>query len=310
MGKRNKQARNASVGGDIHLDAVEGEAKEAAWKMPNGDAGGRGKKKKKKAKQAKADKPYRYVDELVRLQFELIKLQDWVQKEGLKVVVIFEGRDAAGKGGVIKRITESLNPRVCRVVALGTPTERERSQWYFQRYVSHLPGRGEIVLFDRSWYNRAGVERVMGFCTDAEYSEFLRSCPLFEEMLIKSGIILVKYWFSVGDDEQERRFKERIDNPIKRWKLSPMDLKSREHWVEYSRAKDMMQKFTDTDQSPWNIVDADNKKKARLNCISHLLTRIPYKEIRPAKIKLSPRQKDDGYVRPPKTSQHWVPTVY
>jgi len=166
------------------------------------------------------------------------------------------------------------------------------------------------VLFDRSWYNRAGVERVMGFCTDDEYSEFLRSCPLFEEMLIKSGIILIKYWFSVGDDEQERRFKERIDNPIKRWKLSPMDLKSREHWVEYSRAKDMMQKFTDTDQSPWNIVDADNKKKARLNCISHLLTRIPYKEIRPAKIKLSPRQKDDGYVRPPKTSQHWVPTVY
>lgn len=309
MGKRDKQARNAPVGGDIHLDAVEGQAKEAAWQLPNGDAGG-GKKKKKKAKQAKAKKPYRYVDELVRLQFELIKLQDWVQKEGLKVVVIFEGRDAAGKGGVIKRITESLNPRVCRVVALGTPTERERSQWYFQRYVQHLPGKGEIVLFDRSWYNRAGVERVMGFCTDDEYSEFLRSCPLFEEMLIKSGIILIKYWFSVGDDEQERRFKERIDNPIKRWKLSPMDLKSREHWVEYSRAKDMMQKFTDTDQSPWNIVDADNKKKARLNCISHLLTRIPYKEIRPAKIKLSPRQKDDGYVRPPKTSQHWVPTVY
>jgi len=309
MGKRDKQARNAPVGGDIHLDAVEGQAKEAAWQLPNGDAGG-GKKKKKKAKQAKAKKPYRYVDELVRLQFELIKLQDWVQKEGLKVVVIFEGRDAAGKGGVIKRITESLNPRVCRVVALGTPTERERSQWYFQRYVQHLPGKGEIVLFDRSWYNRAGVERVMGFCTDDEYSEFLRSCPLFEEMLIKSGIILIKYRFSVGDDEQERRFKERIDNPIKRWKLSPMDLKSREHWVEYSRAKDMMQKFTDTDQSPWNIVDADNKKKARLNCISHLLTRIPYKEIRPAKIKLSPRQKDDGYVRPPKTSQHWVPTVY
>jgi len=309
MGKKDKRARNAPVGGEVHLDAVEGEAKEAAWKLPNGDAG-TGKKKKKKAKHADATKSYRYVDELVRLQFELIKLQDWVQKEGLKVVVIFEGRDAAGKGGVIKRITESLNPRICRVVALGTPTERERSQWYFQRYVQHLPGKGEIVLFDRSWYNRAGVERVMGFCTDDEYSEFLRSCPLFEEMLIKSGIILIKYWFSVGDDEQERRFKERIDNPIKRWKLSPMDLKSREHWVEYSRAKDMMQKFTDTDQSPWNIVDADNKKKARLNCISHLLTRIPYKEIRPAKIKLSPRQKDDGYVCPPKTSQHWVPTVY
>ena len=309
MSKKDKQARNAPAGGDVHIDAIEGEAKEAAWTLRNGDAGA-GKKKKKKAKHAKAGKSYHYVDELVRLQFDLIKLQDWVQKEGLKVVVIFEGRDAAGKGGVIKRITESLNPRVCRVVALGTPTERERSQWYFQRYVSHLPGKGEIVLFDRSWYNRAGVERVMGFCTDDEYSEFLRSCPLFEEMLIKSGIILIKYWFSVSDDEQERRFKERIDNPIKRWKLSPMDLKSREHWVEYSRAKDMMQKFTDTDQSPWNIVDADNKKKARLNCISHLLTRIPYKEIRPAKIKLSPRQKDDGYLRPPKTSQHWVPTVY
>lgn len=251
-----------------------------------------------------------YFRDLISLQSELIKLQSWVAYHKKKLVVIFEGRDSAGKGGVIKRITQRLNPRIARVVALPAPTEREKSQWYFQRYVPHLPAGGEIVLFDRSWYNRAGVERVMGFCTDDEYSEFLRSCPLFEEMLIKSGIILIKYWFSVGDDEQERRFKERIDNPIKRWKLSPMDLKSREHWVEYSRAKDMMQKFTDTDQSPWNIVDADNKKKARLNCISHLLTRIPYKEIRPAKIKLSPRQKDDGYVRPPKTSQHWVPTVY
>ena len=247
---------------------------------------------------------------MVRLQFELIKLQDWVQKEGLKVVVIFEGRDAAGKGGVIKRITESLNPRVCRVVALGTPTERERSQWYFQRDVAQLPGKGEIVMFDRSWYNRAGVERVMNFCTEAEYQEFLRACPMFEEMLIRSGIVLIKYWFSVSDEEQERRFKERIENPIKRWKLSPMDLKSREHWVDYSRAKDAMQLHTDTVIAPWHVVDADNKKKARLNCIAHLLSQIPYKEVKPAEITLKPRQKDDTYVRPPKDSQRWVPSAY
>ena len=196
-------------------------------KPPGSSLRQRSEQEAKKAKKAKPAKPWRYIDELVRLQFELIKLQDWVQKQGLKVVVIFEGRDAAGKGGVIKRITESLNPRVCRVVALGTPTERERGQWYFQRYVPHLPAKGEIVLFDRSWYNRAGVERVMGFCTDEEYKEFLRACPLFEEMLIKSGIVLVKYWFSVSDEEQERRFKDRIANPIKRWKLSPMDIKSR-----------------------------------------------------------------------------------
>jgi polyphosphate kinase 2 len=303
---KGKQAAAAPNGGEVRVDATEGETKESAWKIDETQP----VRNKKKKKQEKNGNAYKYIDELVRLQFELIKLQDWVQKEGLKVVVIFEGRDAAGKGGVIKRITESLNPRVCRVVALGTPTERERGQWYFQRYVPHLPARGEIVLLDRSWYNRAGVERVMGFCTDAEYNEFLRSCPLFEEMLIRSGILLVKYWFSVSDEEQERRFKERIENPIKRWKLSPMDLKSREHWVEYSRAKDMMQKHTDTDLCPWNVVDADNKKKARLNCISHLVAQIPYKELRPAKIKLAPRQKDDGYVRPPKTSQRWVPAIY
>mgnify|MGYP002073983868 CR=1 FL=1 len=297
MSKKDKKAkrdRAAEAIGEIRRNVVEGEEREAAWKLD-----GKDKQKKKK------DKSYKYIDELVRLQFELIKLQDWVQREGLKVVVIFEGRDAA-----VKRITESLNPRVCKVVALGTPTERERGQWYFQRYVPHLPAKGEIVLFDRSWYNRAGVERVMGFCTDDEYREFLRACPLFEEMLIKSGIVLLKYWFSVSDDEQERRFKERIENPIKRWKLSPMDLKSREHWVEYSRAKDVMQKHTDTELSPWNVVDADNKKRARLNCISHLLKQIPYKEIEPARIKLSPRQKDTGYVRPPKSSQHWVPAIY
>jgi polyphosphate kinase len=307
MSKKPKRSAIAPAAGEIRADAVEDEAREEAWKLR---ADGGTKKVKKKGKKADGKKPYRYIDELVRLQFELIKLQDWVQKEGLKVVVIFEGRDAAGKGGVIKRITESLNPRVCRVVALGTPTERERGQWYFQRYAAHLPAKGEIVLFDRSWYNRAGVERVMGFCTDEEYREFLRACPLFEEMLVRSGIVLVKYWFSVSDEEQERRFKERIDNPIKRWKLSPMDLKSREHWVEYSRAKDAMQKHTDTELSPWHVVNADNKKKARLNCIAHLLSQVPYQEIKPAKIKLSPRQRDDGYVRPPIASQRWVPALY
>jgi len=314
MGKKDRQTEAAPNGGEVRENAIEGVEREAAWQL---DSDGSGKKKKnkknKKKKKEKPDqerKPYKYTDELVKLQFELIKLQDWVQNEGLKVVVIFEGRDAAGKGGVIKRITESLNPRVCRIVALGTPTERERGQWYFQRYAAHLPGNGEIVLFDRSWYNRAGVERVMGFCTKAEYKEFLRACPLFEEMLIRSDIILVKYWFSVSDEEQELRFEERIKNPIKRWKLSPMDLKSREHWVEYSRTKDMMQKHTDTELSPWNVVDANNKKKARLNCISHLLSVIPYKEVEPPKIKLAPRQKDDGYVRPPKSGQRWVPEVY
>ena len=215
-----------------------------------------------------------YEEELGRLQLELIKLQEWVKHAGLKVVVIFEGRDAAGKGGTIKRITESLNPRICRVVALAAPTERERTQWYFQRYVSHLPAAGEIVLMDRSWYNRAGVERVMGFCTEEEYQEFLRACPEFERMLLRSGTTLIKYWFSVSDAEQERRFQRRIQDPTRRWKLSPMDLKSREMWVEYSRAKDNMFHYTDTKQSPWWVVEADDKRRARLNCISHLLEQV------------------------------------
>ncbi|HEV2674469.1 MAG TPA: polyphosphate kinase 2 [Aliidongia sp.] len=253
---------------------------------------------------------YKYVDELARLQFELIKLQEWVKIEGLKVCVLFEGRDAAGKGGVIKRITESLNPRTCRVVALGTPTERERSQWYFQRYVAQLPAAGEVVLFDRSWYNRAGVEHVMGFCSDAEYEEFLRACPLFEEMLIKSGIHLVKYWFSVSDEEQEARFVERMHNPIKRWKLSPMDVESRGRWVDYSKAKDRMLEHTDTKLAPWNIVNADQKKRARLNCIAHLLRQIPYKDLEPIEMALPPRQPDTDYVRPKKSSQHWVTELY
>jgi polyphosphate kinase 2 len=252
------------------------------------------------------DKDYRYIDELVRLQFELIKLQEWVRIKGLRVVVLFEGRDAAGKGGVIKRITEPLNPRICRTVALATPTERERGQWYFQRYVAQLPARGEIVLFDRSWYNRAGVERVMGFCTQEEYDEFLISCPVFEEMLIRSGIILIKYWFSVSDEVQEARFRERMRNPFKRWKLSPMDLKSRERWVEYSKAKDVMLAHTDTKISPWYMVDADNKKKARLNCIAHLLQQVPYKDLRPVEIELPPRHTDTSYKRPKKSSQNWV----
>jgi polyphosphate kinase 2 len=237
-------------------------------------------------------------------------MQEWVRLQGLRVVVVFEGRDAAGKGGVIKRIAECLNPRSCRIVALATPNERERSQWYFQRYVEQLPARGEIVLFDRSWYNRAGVEHVMGFCTDDEYKEFLRACPLFEEMLVRSGIILIKYWFSVNDEEQDRRFLERMKNPIKRWKLSPMDLESRERWVEYSRAKDVMLKHTDKKRTPWHIVNADNKKKARLNCIAHLLRQIPYKDLRPVQLELPPRQPDTGYVRPKKSKQRWVSEKY
>jgi len=237
-------------------------------------------------------------------------LQEWVRGKSLKVVVIFEGRDAAGKGGVIKRITESLNPRVCRVVALPVATEREKTQWYFQRYVAHLPAAGEIVLFDRSWYNRAGVERVMGFCTEAEYSEFLRSVPEFERMLVRSGIILIKYWFSVSDKEQELRFQARIADPTKRWKLSPMDLQSRALWVEYSRAKDEMFCFTDIKQAPWYVVNADDKLCARLNCMHHLLSMIPYEDLTPEPIALPPRQKETGYIRPPMTDQTFVPEVY
>ena len=251
-----------------------------------------------------------YERELARMQVELVKLQEWIKDQGLKVVVLFEGRDAAGKGGVITRIIQRLNPRVCRVVALGTPTEREKTQWYFQRYVPHLPAAGEMVLFDRSWYNRAGVERVMEFCTEQEYREFLRSCPEFERMLIRSGIILIKYWFSVSDEEQERRFQARIDDPVKRWKLSPMDLKSRSNWVEYSKAKDEMFKYTDIKQAPWYVVQADNKKRARLNCIHHLLSMIPYEDLTPEPIKLPERQKNKGYIRPPITDQSFVPEVY
>jgi polyphosphate kinase 2 len=250
----------------------------------------------------KRPKDYKYVEELAHLQAELIKMQEWVRLNGLRVVVPFEGRDAAGKGGAIKRITESLNPRICRVVALGTPTERERGRWHFQCYVAQLPTKGEIVLFDRSWYNRAGVEHVMGFCTDEEYQEFLRSCPQFEKMLVRSDIYLIKYWFSVNDEEQERRLQERIGNPIKRWKLSPMDLESRKRWVDYSRANDVMFEHTDLEKTPWFVVSADNKKRARLNCTRHLLDQIPYRDMKPVEIEVPPRQSDTDYKRPKMSS--------
>jgi len=251
-----------------------------------------------------------YEKVLANLQVELVKLQEWIRHKGLRVVVLFEGRDAAGKGGSIKRITQSLSPRVCPVIALPAPTEREKTQWYFQRYIQHLPASGEMVLFDRSWYNRAGVEHVMGFCTEEEHREFLRSCPEFERMLVRSGIVLIKYWFSVSDEEQERRFQGRIYHPTKHWKLSPMDLQSRSRWVEYSKAKDEMFAHTDIKQAPWNVVNGDNKKRARLNVITHLLSMIDYQDLSPAPVELPPRQNDIGYVRPPMADQNFIPEVY
>ena len=251
----------------------------------------------------------RYSKELRRLHIELAKLQEWIRHEGLRVVALFEGRDAAGKGGAIKCITDPLNPRICRVVALGTPTEREKSQWYLQRYVAHLPAAGEMVLFDRSWYNRAGVERVMGFCTEAQYQEFLQSCPEFERMLVRSGIKLLKYWFSVSDEEQERRFQERMKNVTKRWKLSPMDLESRKHWADYSRAKDEMFAVTDTKQVPWFVVNAENKEAARLNVIRHLLSQFNYRDLTPKPLRLPPIAKSK-YVRPPIQEQNFIPELY
>jgi polyphosphate kinase len=267
------------------------------------------KKIKKENKHGKLTNEF-YLEELGKLEIELVKLQEWIKHKGLKIVLIFEGRDAAGKGGVIKRITECLNPRYCKVVALGVPTEKEKTQWYFQRYIAHLPAAGEMVLFDRSWYNRAGVEKVMGFCTDAEYEEFLLSCPEFERMILRNNIVLIKYWFSVSDEEQERRFQERINNPTKHWKISPMDVESRKHYTDYSIAKDKMFSHTDTKQSPWYVVEADDKKRARLNCICHLLSLIQYKEIPYKKIEVPKRQDSSNYVRPPKDTQTYVPSVY
>ncbi len=251
-----------------------------------------------------------YMRRLSDLHIELVKLQHWIVHEKMKVVIICEGRDAAGKGGTIKRITECLNPRICRVVALPSPTEREKTQWYFQRYVAHLPAAGEMVIFDRSWYNRAGVERVMEFCTEDQYREFLRSCLEFERMLVRAGITLIKYWFSVSNEEQERRFQRRIQDPTKRWKLSPMDLQSRERWVEYSKAKDEMFAVTDIKQAPWYVVPSDSKKAARLNCISHLLSLFDYEDLTPAPLDLPPRKVDKSYVRPPIHDQTIVPQIY
>jgi len=275
------------------------------------------KKRKKKDGEWTAEKPRKataltkkdYEKQLRDLQVKLVQLEDWVRYRGLRVVAIFEGRDTAGKGGVIKRITAMLNPRFARVVALPAPTDREKTQWYFQRYVAHLPSAGEIVFFDRSWYNRAGVERVMGFCTDEEYDEYMRTCPQFERMLVRSGIILVKYWLSVSDEEQERRFLGRINDPSKRWKLSPMDLQARARWVDYSEAKDQMFSYTDIPEAPWYVVESDNKRSAHLNLISHFLSLIPYEVVPHDDIKLPPRQKR-SYVRPPKSSQRMVPTKF
>jgi polyphosphate kinase 2 len=266
--------------------------------------------KEEEAKALKRTARKEYEKTLTKLQEELVYMQEWIRRQGKKVVVIFEGRDAAGKGGVIKRITQRLNPRVCRVVALGTPTEREKTQWYFQRYVSNLPAAGEMVLFDRSWYNRAGVEHVMGFCTEEEYMEFLRSCPESERMLVRSGTILLKYWFSVSEEEQERRFQLRLNDPNRRWKLSPMDIESRLRWMEYSKAKDAMFAHTDIKQAPWYVVEADSKKKARLNSIHHLLDIIPYEHLPQEMPELQPRPPSQGYVRPPKDDQAIVPEIY
>ncbi|MHB8861371.1 MAG: polyphosphate kinase 2 [Pirellulaceae bacterium] len=251
-----------------------------------------------------------YERKLAELQVDLVKLQHWITHEKKRVVIVFEGRDAAGKGGTIKRITECLNPRVCRVVALPAPTEREQTQWYFQRYAAHLPAAGEMVIFDRSWYNRAGVERVMNYCSEEQYEEFLRSCPEFERMLVRSGIRLIKYWFSVSNVEQERRFQRRIQDPTKRWKLSPMDLESRERWVEYSKAKDAMFAVTDIKQAPWYVVPSDSKKSARLNCINHLLSLFEYQDLTPEPLELPPRRNDNSYVRPPMEDQNIIPQIY
>ena len=252
-----------------------------------------------------------YEKELARLQVELVKMQYWVKQTDTRIVILFEGRDAAGKGGTIKRLTEPLNPRGCRIVALGTPSDREKTQWYFQRYVANLPAAGEIVCFDRSWYNRAGVEHVMGFCTDEQYHEFMDTCPQLERMLVRSGIILLKYWFSVSDEEQERRFQSRTTDPARRWKLSPMDLESRDRWAEYSRAKDMMFAHTNIPEAPWFTVEADDKKRARLNCISHFLSKIPYVDMTPEPLELPPRKSAPlDYVRPPLNEQFFVPRKY
>jgi polyphosphate kinase len=312
-----KNGKNSIIGiAENHLAAVDLKKKD--------------KKKLKKQNKAKLKNPERkvfhymseaegssklsskvYEKELARLQVELVKMQYWVKHTNTRIVILFEGRDAAGKGGTIKRITEPLNPRGCRVVALGTPSDREKTEWYFQRYVPHLPAGGEIVCFDRSWYNRAGVEHVMGFCTDAQYQEFMQTCPEFERMLVRSGIILIKYWFSVSDEEQERRFQSRTTDPARRWKLSPMDLESRDRWVEYSQAKDTMFTHTNIPEAPWFTVEADDKQRARLNCISHFLSKIPYIDMTPKPLELPKRKSaPHDYVRSPHNEQFFIPKIY
>ncbi|APW37893.1 polyphosphate kinase 2 [Rhodoferax koreense] len=289
---------------DSYDEELEMEIEDRVWATPDGgEAEVIDTPKDKEARRV-------YFRELFRLQAELVKLQDWVVATGHKVVILFEGRDAAGKGGVIKRITQRLNPRVCRVAALPAPNDRERTQWYFQRYVSHLPAAGEIVLFDRSWYNRAGVERVMGFCTDEQYEEFFRSVPEFERMLVRSGIQLMKYWFSISDDEQHSRFLGRIHDPLKQWKLSPMDLESRSRWEAYTKAKEIMLERTHIEEAPWRVVQAVDKKKARLNCIHHLLQQMPYKEVPHPSIVLPPRVRHEDYIRHPVPQDMIVPEIY
>ncbi|MSP25373.1 MAG: polyphosphate kinase 2 [Myxococcales bacterium] len=289
--------------GKKHMKPEKAEKKELA-KTEKKLAKNEHPEEKKKLKRKKYEKA------LSKLQLELVKLQYWVKREKLRVVVLFEGRDAAGKGGAVKRIAECLNPRGCRVVALGTPTDREKSQWYFQRYVEHLPAAGEIVLFDRSWYNRGGVEKVMGFCTDEEHAEFLQACPVFERMLLQSGVILVKYWFSVSDEIQEQRFRSRSESPAKRWKLSPMDLEARTRFIDYSKAKDTMFLHTDVPESPWWVVDSNDQRAARLNCIAHLLERISYEDLLPTEPLVLPPLQEGDYDRPPIELQRFVPARY
>lgn len=300
---------NEQDNGQVIPEAVESPATTLKTKKK----GGKKVKIKKHTTEGEGSSKIRnrfYEKELAKLQLELVKMQYWVKFTGARIVIIFEGRDAAGKGGTIKRIADPLNPRGCRIVALSTPSDREKTQWYFQRYITHLPAAGEIVLFDRSWYNRAGIEHVMGFCTEKEYKDFLQDCPEFERMLVRSGIIVLKYWFSVSDDEQERRFQSRTTDPARRWKLSPMDLESRDRWVEYSQAKDVMFAHTNIPEAPWFTVEADDKKRARLNCIHHILSKIPYVDTTPEPLELPPRKPAKNYVRPPRNEQFFVPQTY
>jgi polyphosphate kinase 2 len=307
MSKKNKKADKGKDDG-LGVERVETASKAIKDVTAKADENGASSEKgdDRFTRKGKLKEDY-YLAEMLKLQEELVKLQYWIKEKGLRVVILFEGRDAAGKGGVIKRIVERTNPRIIRVVALGIPSDREKTQWYFQRWVAELPAAGEMALFDRSWYTRAITEYVHGFCTEAEYREFLSSCPQFERMLSRSGIILLKYWFSVSDEEQERRLQLRAADPKRRWKLSPMDIKSRDMWVEYSQAKDRMFDFTDTKLNPWFVVNADDKRRARLNCISHILTQIPYEDILPPAIELPPRKESGGYQRPPIEEQTFVP---